>query len=82
MNIKLKAGLTVLGLFSTMIGMAWIITNVPEKLLVNIFLGMLAVGCTAFAYWVALDYYKGVEEIKKMDERTKRQIEGRNSKIL
>lgn len=80
MNIKIKAILTVAAFFGTMIGMAWIITNIPEKLLIDIFLGLLAIGCTAFAYWVALDYYKGVEELKRFDQQTERKIEYKSSR--
>ena len=75
MNIKIKAILTVAAFFGTMVGMAWIIIHIPEKLLIDIFLGVLAIGCTAFAYWVALDYYKGVEELKEMQERHKKNQE-------
>lgn len=68
MNIKLKAGLTVIGFFGGMTGLAWAITNIPEKIIIDIVLGALSVGCLAFAYWVSLDYYKGVEVLKELEK--------------
>jgi hypothetical protein len=80
MNIRIKAALTVIGFFSAMIGMAWIITNIPSEWIINGFLCLMAIGCMVIAYYMALSYYRDVEELKRFDEQTERKIEYKSSK--
>ncbi len=82
MNIKIKAILTVIGFFSTMIGMTWILTKIPSEWIINGFITLLAIGCMVIAYYMALSYYKDVEELKRFDKQTERKIEGQDSRIL
>jgi protein-S-isoprenylcysteine O-methyltransferase Ste14 len=81
MNIKIKAALTVLIFFSTLTGMAWILTKIPPEWIINGFLCLMAIGCMIIAYYMALGYYRDVEELKKLNEQDKRKIEGGNSRI-
>ena len=80
MNIKIKAALTVLIFFSTMIGVAWILTKVPSEWIINGFMCLMAIGCMIIAYYMALGYYRDVEELKRFDEETERKIESGNSR--
>lgn len=86
MNIKLKAALTVLAFFGTMIAVIWGIMSIPTKWIkdygVVAIEGIMIIVSFIFAYYIALDHYKSVEEIKKMDEQTKRKVEGQDSRIL
>ena len=81
MNIKIKAALTVLIFFSTLIGMAWILTKIPPEWIINGFMTLIAIGCMIIAYYMALSYYRDVEELKRFDQQTERKIEGGNSRI-
>lgn len=81
MNIKVKAGLTVLAFFGGMIVTAWGITVIPKEWIETIFKVAIVIAALAFSYKVAYDYYVANEELKRMDEQTKRKIEGGNSRI-
>jgi len=75
MNIKVKAGLTVVIFFSGVLGGGWIINSIPEDVLINIFLGVVVLGCIAFSYWIALEHYEAkqkLEEIEKENEAATR----------
>lgn len=80
MNIKLKAILTVLIFFSTMIGMTWGLTKIPSIWIINGFIVLIAIGCMIIAYYMALGYYRDVEELKKLNEQDKRKIEYKSSR--
>ncbi len=40
----------------------------------------MAIGCMVIAYYMALSYYRDVEELKRFDEQTERKIEYKSSK--
>ncbi len=85
MNIKVKAALTVVMFYVGMIGTMVGLISIPEEWIVKYgtpFLEVaLVVAALVFSYKVAYDYYVAKEELKRMDERTKRQVESGNSRI-
>ncbi len=87
MNIKLKAILTVLGFFGALLVVTVGIINIPTKWIkeygVVAIEGIMVTVSFTFAYYIALDHYKSVEEIKtayRPDEQTERKIEDGNSR--
>ena len=72
MNIKLKAGLTVMGFFSAMIGVMVGIISIPDMWIKRYGLLIIEtvaiIGSLVFAYFMALDYYKADEELKQMEK--------------
>lgn len=86
MNIKVKAALTVLGFFGTMIATVWGIISIPTEWIkeygVTVLETVMVIVSLVFAYYIALDYYKSVDEIKRFDQQTKRKVEGQDSRIL
>ena len=84
MNIKLKAILTVLGFFGALLVVTVGVISIPTKWIkeygVVAIEGIMVTVSFIFAYYIALDHYKSVEEIKKMDEQTERKIEDGNSR--
>ena len=84
MNIKVKAALTVVVFFVGMIGTMIGIISIPEAWVETIFKGAIVTAALAFSYKVAYDYYVAKEELKRMDEKDRRKIEGacrHNSRI-
>lgn len=69
MNIKVKAGLTVVVFFVGMIGAIIGIISIPEAWIETIFKGAIVTAALAFSYKVAYDYYVAKEELKEIEER-------------
>lgn len=66
MNIKLKAALTVIVFFGGLTGMMVGLLSLDREVLVTIFKVLVVTVALAFAYKVALDYYKADKELKDM----------------
>ena len=81
MNIKIKAGLTVLAFFGCMIVTAWGIISIPKEWIETIFKVAIVIAALAFSYKVAYDYYVADQELKRLAEQDKRKIEEGNSRI-
>jgi hypothetical protein len=86
MNIKVKAALTVVVFFGSLIGTMVGILSIPKEWIkeygVTIIETIMIIVSLVFAYYIALDYYKSVDEIKRFDQQTKRKVEGQDSRIL
>ncbi len=84
MNIKLKAILTVLGFFGALLVVAVGVISIPAEWVkrygVITLEGIMVTVSFIFAYYIALDYYKGVEQLKRFDQQTERKIEYKSSR--
>lgn len=68
---RLKAILTVIGIYGVMAGLAFVVTNIPESWLPNIVYTLCGIGVTAFFYYMALDIITTKEEQEERKNRYK-----------
>ena len=61
---RLKAVLAVLMIYGTMVGLALVVTSIPDSWLPTIVFTLVGIGVTAFFYYMALDIITTKEEQK------------------
>jgi hypothetical protein len=68
---RLKAILTVLGIYGTMAGLAFVVTSIPDSWLPYIVSTLVGIGVTAFFYYMALDIITAKEQQEEWENKHK-----------